>query len=423
MSGSEQVSLDLAAYICAGDRLVWSGGTAEPLTLTEALVAQRTRIGPVSAFIGTVFSQTLRPEHADLIQLTGLGGIGLARALTAHGAVQVLPCNFSELPQLLEHGQIGCDVAMPQLSPAGPDGLHSFGLATDYIVAAVKVARTIVAEINDQIPWTEGGHSLHASRIDHAVRTSRQPLQVPSTAATPEDEAIARHAALHIPDGAVLQVGVGRLPDAVLRLLADRRDLGIHSGLISDALLDLIMGGAVTNARKREDAGISVAGSLFGTDRLYRFAHRNKAVALRTADHTHDAAVLARIERFISINSALEVDLSGQVNAEGTGESYIGGVGGQPDFVRGAHRSPGGSALIILPSTARTGASSRITSHLTGPVTTGRSDVDIIVTEFGSAELRGQPIAERARRLIRIAHPGHRETLEREAMNIARRGF
>lgn len=415
--------LQLASFIRPGDHLIWSGGTAEPLTLTEGLVAQRRSIGTVSAFVGTVFSDTLLPEHSEHIRVSGFGGVGRARALTAGGAMQVVPCNFSELPDLIRNGQIKCDVAMPQLSPVGPDGKHSFGLATDYIVAAVEVARTVIAEINDQIPWTEGGHTLPRSRIDHPVHTSRQPLQVPSVAATAEDEAIAQHAAARVGDGAVIQVGVGRLPDAVLRLLADRRDLGIHSGLMSDALLDLVLCGAMTNARKTQDAGISVVGSLFGTDRLYRFAHRNKAVVLRTADYTHGTAALARIARFVSINSALEVDLTGQVNAEGTEEDYIGGVGGQSDFVRAGHRSPGGCALIVLPSTARRGAISRIRARLTGPVTTPRSDTDMIVTEFGIAELRGQPLAERARRMLAIAHPAHRESLEREAAALFRRGF
>ena len=414
---------DFAPFIRPADSIVWSGGTAEPLTLTEALAQQSAGLGPVSAFLGSVFSDTIRPEHAAAIRVVGLGGIGQARMLTAAHAMQVVPCNFSELPSLFRTRRLRCDVALLQLSPAGPDGTHSFGLATDYIVDAASAARTIIAEINDVVPWTEGGHTIDAARIDLAVRTSRPVLQVPVSRPTAEDEAVGRHAAAHIPDGAILQVGIGRLPDAVLAQLHGRRDLGIHSGLIGDALLALIECGAVTNARKAIDPGASVTGSLFGTDRLYRFAHRNPAILMRTADYTHGADVLARIERFVSINSALEVDLTGQVNAEQTSGSYLGGVGGQPDFVRAGHRSPGGCSLIILPSTAARGGVSRICAALTGPVTTPRSDVDIVVTEFGAAELRGQTIAERARRLTAIAHPRFQPALEEHAARLARHGF
>ena len=414
---------DLAQCIRPGDHLVWSGGTAEPLTLVEALIQERARLGPVSAFLGTVFSDTLRPEHADFISISGLGGIGRARTLTAAHAMQVVPCNFSELPGLFRTGRLRCDVAMVQVSPAGPNGTHSFGLATDYIVAASAAARSIIVEINDQVPWTEGGHTIHNDRIDLAIQSSRRLLQIPSIRPTTEDEVMGRYAATYIPDRAVLQVGIGRLPDAVLAQLRGRRDLGIHSGLISDALLALIECGAVTNARKDIDPGVSITGSLFGTDRLYRFANRNPLIQLRTADYTHGAGVLAHIKRFVSINSALEVDLTGQVNSEQTGGSYLGGVGGQPDFVRAGHRSPGGCALIILPATAVRGGVSRICAALNGPVTTPRSDVDIVVTEFGAADLRGQSLPERARRLTAIAHPRFRPELEEHASRLAQRGF
>jgi acyl-CoA hydrolase len=337
--------------------------------------------------------------------------------------MQVVPVHFGALPALIRAGRLRCDVAMVQVSPAGPDGKHSFGAATDYIVDATAVARLVIAEINDQVPWTMGGHTLDPARIAVAVHTSRPLLQVPSVQPTPLDAALGRHAAAHIPDGAVLQVGIGRLADAVLAQLRGHRELGIHSGLINDALLDLIECGAVTNARKGADAGVSVAGSLFGTDRLYRFAHRNGAVQLRTADYTHGTPVLAQIERFVSINGALEVDLTGQVGAEETGGIYLGAVGGQPDFVRAGHRSPGGCSLITLPATAARGNTSRICAALGGPVTTPRSDVDIVVTEFGAADLRGQTIAERARRLVSIADPRFQPELAKHAATLAQRGF
>jgi acyl-CoA hydrolase len=213
------------------------------------------------------------------------------------------------------------------------------------------------------------------------------------------------------------------VPDAILRLLADRRDLGVHSGMLGDGLVDLVEAGAVTNARKPIDRGVSIGGALIGTDRLYRFAHRNPQIRMCTTAYTHDAAVLGQLDGLVTINSALEVDLTGQVNAEQSGSAYLGGTGGQVDFVRAGARSPGGHAIIALPATAKGGTLSRITAALSGPVTTARSDVDVIITEFGPAELRGQTLAERTRRLVAIAHPDFQEELARAAHTVQQRGF
>jgi acyl-CoA hydrolase len=248
-------------------------------------------------------------------------------------------------------------------------------------------------------------------------------VEVASAAITETDEAIARHAAAYVEDGSVLQIGIGAVPDAFVRLLGDRRDLGVHSGMLGDGLVDLAEAGVITNARKPIDRGVSVTGSLIGTRRLHEFAHRNQEIRMCDTSYTHDATVLARLDKLVTVNSALEVDLTGQVNAEQTGASYLGGTGGQVDFVRAGARSPGGHAIIALPATARGGTVSRITARLSGPVTTARSEVDVIVTEFGAAELKGQPLAERARRLTAIAHPGFREELEREAHLVRHRGF
>jgi acyl-CoA hydrolase len=221
----------------------------------------------------------------------------------------------------------------------------------------------------------------------------------------------------------VIQTGVGATPDAILRLLADRRDLGVHSGMIGDGLVDLMEAGVVTNARKAIDTGVSIAGALIGTRRLYDFAHRNPTIRMCDAEHTHNATVLARLDRLVTINSTLEIDLTGQVNAEQSGAAYLGGTGGQADFVRAGARSTGGWAIIALPATARGGAISRIVESLSGPVTTARNDVDVIVTEFGAAELKGQTLAERARRLVALAHPHFRDELDRAAWRIRQRGF
>jgi acyl-CoA hydrolase len=218
-------------------------------------------------------------------------------------------------------------------------------------------------------------------------------------------------------------MGIGAVPEVMLRLLRDRKDLGVHSGMVGDGLVDLIEAGAVTNARKRIDSGVSIAGALIGTRRLYDFAHQNPELRMCNTAYTHEAAVMAQLDDLVTINSALEVDLTGQVNAEQSGAAYLGGTGGQLDFVRGGARSLGGHAIIALPATAKKGTISRITATLSGPVTTPRSDVDVIVTEFGAAQLRGQSLAERTKRLIAIAHPDFQEDLSREAHVIQQRGY
>jgi len=255
------------------------------------------------------------------------------------------------------------------------------------------------------------------------VHVARTPVEVPQAQVGETDRSIARIAAGYIEDGAVLQVGIGAVPDAILRLLGDRRDLGVHSGMIGDGLVDLVEAGVITNARKPIDAGVSITGALIGTRRLYEFADRNPKIGMRNSTYTHSEATLSRLEQLVAINSALEVDLTGQVNAEQSGSQYIGGTGGQVDYVRAGSRAPRGRSLIALPATAKGGKVSRITVALSGPVTTARSDVDVIVTEFGAAELKGQTLAERARRLIAIAHPDFQQQLDQAARLIQQRGF
>jgi acyl-CoA hydrolase len=324
---------------------------------------------------------------------------------------------------MIEQGLIGCDVAFVQVSPPDADGNHSFGLITDFIAAAVAKARVLVAEVNERVPFTFGDAVLPAARIDCAVRVSRTPVEVAPAQIGETDLAIARFVAGYVEDGAVIQVGIGAVPDAILRLLRDRRDLGVHSGMIGDGLVDLVEAGVITNVRKAIDPGVSITGALIGTRRLYEFADRNPKIGMRSSAYTHNAEVLSRLTRLVTINSAMEVDLTGQVNAEQTGSQYLGGTGGQVDYVRAGSRSAGGRSIIALPATAKGGEVSRIAVALSGPVTTARSDVDVVVTEFGAAELKGRTLAERARRLVAIAHPDFREELDQAAHAIQRRGF
>ncbi|MEV0248212.1 acetyl-CoA hydrolase/transferase C-terminal domain-containing protein [Nocardia sp. NPDC050712] len=413
---------ELGAFLRAGDRIVVGQACGEPTTLIEALIAQGREIGDLSVFTATSFSGLFTPETSGSFALSSMGAIGTLRAMAKAHALQVIPCHVSRIGPMIEAGQLGCDVAFVQVGPADAEGNHSFGLVSDYVASAVAAARIVVAEINEQVPHTFGAR-LSSAEIDVGVRVSRPPVQLPPARASETDIAIARFAADYIGDGAVLQTGVGAVPDAVLPMLLDREDLGVHSGMVGDGIVDLVEAGVLTNARKSIDRGVSVTGALIGTRRLYEFAHRNTGIRMCPTSYTHDAAVLGRLERLVTINSAIEVDLGGQVNAEQSGAAYLGGTGGQVDFVRGGARSPGGHALIVLPSTAKGGAVSRITATLSGPVSTARSEVDVVVTEFGAAELTGRDLAERARRLIAIAHPVFRDELARAAHAIARRGF
>lgn len=411
-------ALDLSALIRPGDTVVVGQGTAEPRSLTEALVAQRHAIGRFRVFLGAVFSDTFAPEATDGIDFAAYGGIGGAARLARAGRLDVLPVQYSRLPGLFEAGIQKAEVVLLQLAP-GRERLN-LGLSNDYVVQAALNARTVIAEVNDRVPWSFGGELPDGLRIDVVVETSRPPVELAPARIGPAEESIATHVAALIPDGATVETGIGAVPDAILAALSGHRELGIHSGMIGDRFADLIEAGVVTNARKPFDAGVSTAGSLFGTARLAAFADRNPAIRLVPTSVSHGVELMSRIPDFRAVNSAIEVDLSGQVNGEVaggvSGDIYVGAVGGQVDFVRAANAAPGGRSIIALPASAKGGAISRIVASLDGrPVTSLRSDADVVVTEWGVAELRGLGLAERARRMIAIADPAFREELERAA--------
>jgi acyl-CoA hydrolase len=420
---TDAAGLNLRQFLRAGDHIGWGQACGEPTTLVEALIAQTETIDRVSAFAATSFSGILSAAATEKINLSSMGAIGALRAVAATGRLGIVPCHVSQVGPMIEQGLIGCDVAFVQVSPPDADGNHSFGLINDFVQAAVAKARVVIAEVNERVPFTFGDAVLPAARIDCAVHVSRTPVEVPPAKITETDLAIARIVAGYIEDGAVLQVGIGATPDAILRLLHDRRDLGVHSGMIGDGLVDLVEAGVITNALKPIDAGVSITGALIGTRRLYEFVDRNPKIGMRSSSYTHSDATLSRLARLVTINSAMEVDLTGQVNAEQSGDQYLGGTGGQVDYVRAGSRSRGGRSIIALPATAKGGKISRVTAALSGPVTTARSEADVIVTEFGAAELKGRTLAERARRLVAIAHPDFREELDKAAHAIQRRGF
>jgi len=420
---TDATRLDLGRFLRPGDRIVWGQACGEPTTLIEALIAQAAGIGPLAAFAATSFSGLLDAAAAEKVAISSMGAMGSLRVLAEARRLAVVPCHVSQVAPMIEQGLIGCDVAFVQVSLPDREGNHSFGLIGDFVAAAVKKARVVIAEVNERVPFTLGDAVLPAARIDCAVRADRDPVEVLPVKIGEGDLAIAKVVAGYVEDGAVLQVGIGAVPDAMLRLLRDRRDLGVHSGMIGDGLVELVEAGVITNARKPIDPGVSITGALIGTKRLFAFADRNPKIGLRNSAYTHDAAVLSRLPKLVTINSAVEVDLTGQVNAEQSGAQYLGGTGGQVDFVRAGARSAGGCSIIALPATARGGKVSRITADLSGPVTTARSEVDVIITEFGAAELKGQTLAERTRRLVAIAHPDFREALERTAREVQQRGF
>ena len=408
-------SMDLAAIVRAGDTVMWGQAAAEPLPLTRALMAQRHDIGRINVFLGATYSDTLKPEHADCVGFSSYCGAGANRILAKAGKLDILPCHYSRLPGMIASGSLKIDVLMLQVAPANEEGGYSFGIAHEYLVPAVDSARVVIAEVNEDTPWTYGERMLREVDLDYIVRTSRAPLELHYPPPNAAELAIAGHVAGMIDDGATLQFGLGALPETILSRLADRRDLGVHSGGLGDQAASLMKAGVITNRRKSIDRGYTV-GVMLGSRRVHEYAHRNPAVQFRSTSYTHHPDVLARIERFVAINSAVEVDLTGQINAEVAGGIYVGAVGGALDFLRGAHRSKGGLPVVALPSTA--GAASRIVSRLNGPVTTPRSDAGLIVTEYGIADLRGLPLSKRVGRMIAVAHPDFREKLAQESAGI-----
>jgi len=400
--------IDFSGLIREGDRVVCGQATAEPVTLTQALMAQAARLPAFRMMVGPIFSDTFPVACAPNVAFQSYGVIGNARRLARAGRLDVIPSNYSAFCADFAARRHRADVVLVQLAEAS-GGRLSASLSNDYVIDAARGARLVIAEINPDAPFTFGAEWPEDVPIHIRVAARRPPVELASTPPDDVSRRIAARAASLIADGSTLQFGVGRIPDAILSSLSHLRNLGIHSGLINDAVVDLIACGAVTNAEKGIDTGITVTNQVIGTQRLYRFVHENKAVSVRPTSYTHGQSVLARINRLVAINSALQVGLDGSVNSETLNGVAIGAIGGQLDFVRGANASPGGRAIIALPATAPDGTSRIVADVET--VTTPRADVDAVVTEWGIAELRGSGLVERARRMIAIAAPEHRDGL------------
>lgn len=408
---------DLSGIVRAGEMVMWGQAAAEPVPLTQALMAQRHAIGGFRVFIGATWSDLLQPALSDCVSFLSYCGAARNRVLSKAGLLDILPCHYSHIGAMIGSGALKIDVLMLQVAPPDAQGRYSLSIACEYLVPAIRAARLIIAEVNHLAPSTCGPHALSDADIDFYLETSRTPLASPALKAGASELGVARNVASLIGDGATLQCGIGALPEAILAQLGDRRDLGVHSGTIGDQVALLSEAGVITNARKSIDRGVTVGGILMGSQRIHDFAHQNTKVQLRSVDYTHAATVLAEIDNLVAINSAVEVDLTGQINAELAAGVYVGAVGGALDFLRAARHSSGGLPIIALPARTEGSATkpplSRIVAALNGPVSTARSDAGVIVTEHGIADLRGLSLNQRVSRMIAIAHPEVRDDLER----------
>ena len=412
-------AFDFAAILNAGDVVAWPQGTGEPLGLTRRLVAERHGLPPIRLFIGITTGDSLSPACADRFQMTALNGSGSNRRLTAKNVLDVIPTHVSTVSGLVRRGLIPVDITLLRVRPTETPGVYSLGVVCDYTEALIKAARCVVAEVDERLPLTRQDALVGREDLDVLVAADNDEILMRDAVPTPVETAIGRNIASVIPDRATVQLGIGGLSVAVSHALMDHRDLGVHTGVVSDAFVPMVEKGVVTNAYKGIDAGVSVTGCLFGSEILNRFASHNPALSMRCADHTHTLRTMAQIKAFHSINFAIEVDVTGQVNAELAAGRYLGAVGGQADFVRGSQVSEGGRSIIAVPSTTPDGKISRIVASLAGhPVTTVRADVDMVITEHGVADLRGASFGERLKRLVAIAHPDFREDLLRSGAAV-----
>jgi acyl-CoA hydrolase len=411
-------TIDFKRIVREGDTVAWTGGTAEPSHSLGQLDAQIDDLPRATVLLNLSLSNTIdAARFAQRMHIKTLGGAGTNRRFQDAGALDALPAHYSALPELVAQGLLKIDVALVQF--AGDDGDLRLTPALDHVRDAVPRARVVIGELNDQAPHLAGDTAVARTDVDHLLRVSYPMIEVPATPPGPIERTIGEHVARMIPDGATLQVGLGTLPDAVLEALSGKQELGLHSGTIADGVAKLVDAGVITNRRKPIDTGLTVTAGLIGTKRLYAWAHKNAALRVRSPRYTHDYLVTSQIPKLFGINTALEVDLTGQMNAEVAGTRHIGLVGGHADFMRGCMRSEGGRGIVAMQATARGNTISRIVPKLAGGiVTTSRSDADVVVTEYGVAELRGRSVSERAAALIAIAHPDFREKLKAEAETL-----
>lgn len=392
----------------------------EPQTLMEGLTEAHTRFKGAQ-FIGMIQASSKRIWETDLgtnfTWKTFMMDPFLVEA-AKRGKADYIPCRYSEIPLLFSERILPLDVALVSVSPPGADGRMSLGVSVDHTLAMTKVAKMVIAEINQQMPRVAGETFLSASQINYAIETDRSLPQIVTENLSEVERKIGDYIATLIPDGATIQFGIGRISNSFLAALKGKKHIGIHSGLLIDGIVDLTEAGVIDNSRKKLNHGKIVGTTMMGTDRLFRFVDKNPDVEAYPSSYTHNATILAQLNHFHSINGALQVDLSGQVNAETLGGVQVSGIGGQSDFIQGARLSKGGKSIIALSSTTQDKKTSRIVAHLeqNAAVSSLRHDVDYVVTEYGIASLQGKGLRERAQALIEISHPSFRETLGGESL-------
>ncbi|MFX0059389.1 MAG: acetyl-CoA hydrolase/transferase family protein [Candidatus Hodarchaeota archaeon] len=408
---------EAVSNIESGNRVVFGHAAGEPIVLVDELVMQKDRLQNVE-IVHMVPLRECRyclPEMKPHFRHNSLfAGVGTRKAIK-EGRADYTPTFFSEIPRLFRDKILPVDVALIQLSSPDEKGFMSYGVSVDYTVQAGKSSKIVIAEVNEQMPKTNGPN-IHASEIDYIVETDRPLIEIPLPKITEIEEKIGCNIASLVPDKSNLQLGIGGIPDAALKFLQEKKDLGIYTEMFSDGVVELYEKGIITNKYNNLHPGKFIATFLMGTKKLYQFVDNNPNVEMHTVDYTNNIMIAGKVKNLISINSALQVDLFGQVCADTLGYQQYSGVGGQVDFVRASSLSPGGKSIIALPSSNKKETISRIVSKLNegSCITTSRNDIHYIITEFGIADLRGKTVRQRAKSLINIAHPKFRDRLKED---------
>lgn len=404
--------------IKSGDRVVVGHATGSPEVLLKAMVDNKEAYENVEIvhMVAMGPSAYCLPENSAHFIHNSLFAGATTRKAIHDGRAIFTASHFSQIPRLFTEKILPVDVTLCMLSAPDEHGYCSFGISVDYTKPAAESSRIVIAEVTPHMPRTLGNAFIHVSEIDHIVECDSRPIEMQPPKIGPIDEAIGGYCAELIRDGDCLQLGIGAVPDSILGFLADKKDLGIHTEMFSDGVVDLVNNGVITCARKNFHPNKMVATFFMGTEKLYRFIHNNPQVEMFTVDYTNNPAIIARNDNMVSINASLQVDLTGQAASETIGYKQFSATGGQADFVRGAAWSKGGRSIMAFHSTAAKGKLSKIVSHLDegAIVTTTRTDIHYVVTEYGIADMRGKSVHQRADALINIAHPDFRSDLKKE---------
>lgn len=416
-----KTAFDILTHVQSGQRIFIQGGAATPSLLTSALVQHADRLKDIELIHIHTMDEALYADEkfASSFKVANLFVGPNMRSKMKAGRVDYLPCFLSEIPALFRSGKRPLDVALIHVSPPDKHGYCTLGTSVDVTRAAVDSAKIIIAQINKQMPRVHGDGFLHISRINHWIEVDEALPESPRSVLHDDEAQVGKLAASLIEDGSTLQVGIGSIPDAILNYLKDRQHLGLHTEMWSDGALELIKCGAIDNSLKRVHAGKTVSGFVIGSKELYSFIHDNPSIAQLDIGYVNNPANISRNPKVVALNSAIEIDLTGQICADSVGSRIISGVGGQMDFIRGATLSPGGKPIIAMTSRTRKGASRIVATLQAGAgVVTTRAHVHYVVTEFGIADLYGKTLDERARCLIAIAHPEDREQLQKKWRNL-----